>query len=309
MNFKSLSIIMLLFMCYIGQSQSPTDAFMMNKKELCIALPYQYSFWDHYWEGTLYRNNPNLGTVSQQSIMTMAAYGIFDNLNFIAALPYISTKASQGTLHGDKGIQDLSLFLKGKLYEKQFKSKLNMDIMASIGYIHPIGGYYADYLPLSLGLGSKTVSSKLIVNGWLNSGFFASLSAGYDIRSNVQTDRSNYYTDQFYNTGEVKMPNMFNYGITLGYFRNLSRFEIFYNVMDTKGNIDIRRNDMPMLSSNMDNSQVGFYIQQRMPFHENLGFILNGAYTLSGRNVGKSTSFGGGILYQINFTKSTNSNN
>lgn len=309
MQLKITNIFILLIICYIGVSQTPTDAFMMKKKELCVAIPYQYSSWDHYWEGTLLRDNPNLGTVSQHTIMTMATYGIIDRLNIIASLPYIKTNASQGTMRGEKGIQDLSIWLKGKLLDKDLGSKFNLDVMASLGYIHPIGGYYADYLPLSLGLGSKTMSSKLILNCWSKIGIFTSLSAGYDIRSNVKTDRSNYYTDHAYNTGEIKMPNILNLGITIGYFKNLSRFELFYTNMNTEGNIDIRRNDMPMLSSNMDNSQVGFYIQQRMPFHENLGFILNGAITLNGRNIGKSNTIGGGILYQLNFSKTTKSTN
>ncbi len=87
MKMKSTFLFSFLCFSFIGLSQSPNDAFMMKKKELCIALPYQYSSWDHYWEGSLYRDNPNLGMVSQQVVMPMFAYGIVDRLNVIAALP------------------------------------------------------------------------------------------------------------------------------------------------------------------------------------------------------------------------------
>ncbi len=303
------SFYLFLFLCtsFVSFSQSPNDAFMMKKKELCIALPYQYSAWDHYWEGSLYRDNPNLGTVSQQVMMPMVAYGILDRLNVIAALPYVKTKASAGTLRGEQGLQDLSIWVKGKVVSTKIGSKNNIDLMATLGYIQPVGGYYADYLPLSLGLGSQVFASRLMLNWWSNFGLFASANVGYDFRGNVEVDRSNYYTDRPYVTSEIRMPNMLNYGLTIGYFKNTTRIEAFYSVMDTEGNIDIRRNDMPMLSSNMDNSQVGFYVQQRMPFHKNFGITLNGAFTLSGRNVGKATTLGGGLVYQLNFSKQSKS--
>ncbi len=66
------------------QAQTEGDAIMMNKNQLCNGFLYNYSSWDHYWEGTLKRNNLNLGTVSTQSAMYMANYGITDNLNIIA---------------------------------------------------------------------------------------------------------------------------------------------------------------------------------------------------------------------------------
>ncbi len=306
MKLKCTFLFACLWLGFKGFSQSPNDAFMMKKKELCIALPYQYSSWDHYWEGSLYRDNPNLGTVSQQVVMPMFAYGIVDRLNIIAALPYIKTKASAGTLRGEQGFQDLSIWLKGKVLSTNIGSKNSLDLMASVGYIQPVGGYYADYLPLSLGLGSQTFASRLMLNWWSSFGLFASANIGYDARANVKIDRTNYYTDRAYVTNEIRMPNMLNYGVTVGYFKNTTRIEAFYAVMDTEGAIDIRRNDMPMLSSNMDNSQVGFYIQQRMPFHQNLGITLNGAFTLSGRNVGKTNAFGGGLVYQLNFSKKSN---
>ena len=36
----------------------------------------------------------------------MAAYGVTGRLNVIATLPVVSTRATGGTLHGQKGLQD-----------------------------------------------------------------------------------------------------------------------------------------------------------------------------------------------------------
>ncbi|MEP7197441.1 MAG: hypothetical protein ABI851_13045 [Saprospiraceae bacterium] len=291
------------------RSQTPNDAFMMKKGEICIALPYQYSSWDHYWEGTLYRDNPNLGTVSTSIVAPMFALGLHNKINLIAGLPWIKTKASAGTLRGESGIQDLNIWLKGNLLDHHFNAKNRIEIMASLGAIIPVGNYYADYMPLGLGLGSKIFGSRLMINWFSEMGLFASLNAGYDVRSNVTGDRTNYYTDKQYETDEYEMPNQVNGGLTLGYFKNTTRFELQYNIMNTQGGVDIRRNDMPFLTSNMDQQQVGFMLQQRMPFHKNLGIILMASQTLNGRNVGKATSFGGGILYQFNLFNKTKTEN
>ena len=87
----------------LHHAQTDMDAIMMNKKQFCQGLTYDYSSWDHYWEGTFKRDNENLGTVSSQMLMYMPNYGITNNLNVMASVPYVWTKASQGTLHGMTG--------------------------------------------------------------------------------------------------------------------------------------------------------------------------------------------------------------
>jgi hypothetical protein len=44
------------------QAQTPTDGIMMNNGEFCFAASYGSESWDHYWEGTLSRENGNIGT-------------------------------------------------------------------------------------------------------------------------------------------------------------------------------------------------------------------------------------------------------
>ena len=59
---------------------------------------YSYSSWKNYWEGTLKRENLNLGTVSTQMYGVMGNYGITRKLNLLFGVPYVKTKASAGTL-------------------------------------------------------------------------------------------------------------------------------------------------------------------------------------------------------------------
>src|ERR1700743_58608 len=103
---------MLLLLSIRGKAQMDYDAIMMAKKNFCGSVMYNHSSWDHYWEGTFKRNNLNLGTVSTQQFSVMGNYGITHNLNILIGAPYIRTKASAGSLHGQHGVQDLSGWLK-----------------------------------------------------------------------------------------------------------------------------------------------------------------------------------------------------
>src|SRR4029078_9856695 len=104
---------------FIANAQTDMDAIMMEKNAFCVGPMYSYSSWKNYWEGELKRENLNLGKVSTQMIGIMGNYGISRKLNALFNVPYVKTKASAGTLHGLDGVQDLSLFLKWKAFEKK----------------------------------------------------------------------------------------------------------------------------------------------------------------------------------------------
>ncbi|MGL6269022.1 MAG: hypothetical protein ACRC2O_13910, partial [Chitinophagaceae bacterium] len=120
MEFKTmLRVIFFLFINSAVHSQTELDAIMMNKNQFCNGLQYTHSSWKNYWEGELKRDNPNLGTLTTQSVMYMANYGITDKLNVMVGAPYIWTKPSAGTMSGMSGIQDISAFIKWKAYQQK----------------------------------------------------------------------------------------------------------------------------------------------------------------------------------------------
>ena len=104
-------------------SQTDFDGIMMTKNNLCSGAMYSHSSWTNYWEGTNKRDNANLGRVSNNMYAVMANYGITDNLNIIAGLPYVTTKATAGTLHPMKGLQDISLWIKWEAIEKHIGNR------------------------------------------------------------------------------------------------------------------------------------------------------------------------------------------
>lgn len=287
-------------------SQTETDAIMMNKSQFCAGFMYGYSSWDQYWEGTLKRNNLNLGTVSTQSVAFMANYGISNNLNIMVAAPYIKTKATAGTLRGMRGVQDIGLNLKWRAYTlKKGKSKLSA--FAVGGFSTPSSNYVADFLPLSIGLQTTNLSGRVIID-YLHNNLFATGSAAYIWRSNMTLDRTGYYDTELHSTNKVKMPDVANFMFRTGYRGKYLIAEALISNITTLGGFDITRNNMPFPSNKMNATQVGIGLKYTLPAHTNLSFMGGASYTVAGRNMGQATAYNGGIFYAVYFKKNKGKN-
>ncbi|HEY6108098.1 MAG TPA: hypothetical protein VIV56_04260, partial [Gemmatimonadales bacterium] len=82
------------------RAQTIDDGSMLPQRALATGVLYAHESWSQYWEGTLKRDNGNIGTLTTQSVTWMAAYGVTDRLSVMAMLPYVWTHATQGPLHG-----------------------------------------------------------------------------------------------------------------------------------------------------------------------------------------------------------------
>ncbi|MGB4846752.1 MAG: transporter, partial [Saprospiraceae bacterium] len=51
------SFLLLLTCIASVNAQTPTDATLMTKGQICLAAIYSHDSWDEYWEGTLLRSN------------------------------------------------------------------------------------------------------------------------------------------------------------------------------------------------------------------------------------------------------------
>jgi hypothetical protein len=303
-KIKFFVIFALISFASTVRSQTDVDGIMMGKRNICGGLVYGYSSWSKYWEGQTLRTNENIGTVSSNSVWAMVNYGISDRLNVIAMVPYISNNASAGTLIGHSGLQDASLIVKWDCYGSKFK-KFFYNFIAFGGFSTPTTNYVADYLPLSIGLQSSNLMGKLMVDIQKDH-WFATLSANATSRSNVTIDRDAYYTTELIYSNQVQMPTVLGYNLRWGYRKDADLIvESVFDCMNTIGGYDIRKNDMPFLSNNMDIYRIGINLKLPIPLVNGLSFTANNMYTISGRNMGKATSFMAGILYQTEFAKRT----
>jgi len=290
--------------CLIGvlvslgvKAQMPQDAIYMPKGSVCIAGMYGQSSWNQYWEGSLKRENLNIGTLTMQNVAIMPAIGISNRVNVILNLPYVWTSTSAGNLMGQKGIQDLSGWVKVKAFEMG-----GFSLHTIVGGSVPIGNYVPDFLPMSIGLQARTVTGRLLASyKHPKTGIYLTAHGSYNWRSTITIDRDAYQADnRVYNTNRVSVPNTYDAGVRLGILRRKWQTEVWAERMAGVSGDDIRRNDMPFPTNNMQATSVGWYGKVQ-PRH--IGVNARIGYVVDGRNVGQSTSYMLGLLYQIDFKK------
>ncbi|CAG5072047.1 hypothetical protein DYBT9623_03985 [Dyadobacter sp. CECT 9623] len=277
-------------------AQMPNDAIYMGSKTACLAVSYNHSSWDKYWENSLKRSNLNIGTHTTQSVMPMLAVGIVKNLNLIVALPYVWTQASTGNLMWQRGFQDASGWLKYR-----FVNVSGFSLHAIAGGSVPITNYVADFMPMSIGMQCKTATARLLASYRHKSGIYLTAHASYIFRSNIQIDRDSYQADdKLYSSNQVRVPNAYDGAVRLGYLKRAIQAEGYVETGACDGGDYIRRNDMPFPTNNMKSTTVGVYAKYQP---KNIGVNARAAYVVAGSNVGQTTAFSAGVLYQFRYAK------
>ena len=280
-------------------SQTPTDAIMMTNGQICLFAVYSNDSWDEYWEGTLLRENGNIGTFTRQTITPGFALGLGDYVNVIAMLPWTSAKASGGQLKGVNSLQDWGLWFKALPVDAAVGNAA-FTIHAVAGLTGPSANYLEDYAPFSPGLGCLDLSGRAIMQYKLNSGPYLRAQAGYHLRGNAKIERDYYYTTHGVYSDEVDMPNAVTYGITLGTWliNHSLKIEGVYDGLNTLGGFDMRRQDAGFPSNKMIFTRIGGGFQY-YPLGPGLGVLASYGKVLTGRNVGKSSMFSAGLTYQF----------
>jgi hypothetical protein len=296
---KKIVKIMILSIITIssGFAQMSNDMIYVNKKKVWVSLAYINGSWTEYWENTRKRDNQNFGTHTTQSINTMVTFGIFDDLNVVASLPYISTKSSAGNWRGMSGFQDLSLWLKYKLIKKSN----GISIHTIAGLTVPASNYVADFQPMSIGLNSKTISGRLMGNYSHKSGLYATAFASYIYRSNIDVDKDSYsYDGVLYNTTEVPVPNAYDAAFKIGYLKNNFQAEVFLEQLSFLSGDNIRKNDAPNPSNKLETTTLGFYAKYQP---KNIGINTRISDVINGLNVAKTLNISVGAIYQFDIGK------
>lgn len=290
--------LLTLLSCIAAKAQTPTDAIMMTKGEICIAAIYSHDSWDEYWEGSLFRSNGNVGTLTRQSITPMATLGIGNSFNVIAAIPWVKTESSGGYIKGVSGIQDGGLWVKGEALDSEVGPGY-LSLLGTAGLTVPLSNYSEDYGPYSLGLGCLDFSLTGILQYKLDMGLYLRGHSSYHLRGNSIIERDYYYDTHSVYSDEVNMPDAVTWGATMGIwlFDNSLKVEANYNGLNTLDGFDIRRQDSSFPSNKMIATGFGGGFQYYLPGLQGFSVIGSMNQVLTGRNVGKSTIYSGGIAY------------
>ena len=285
----------------ISMAQSDQDALMMKKNEFCTGLMYQQSTWDQYWEGTLKRDNLNIGTMKTQMVGYLGMYGITNKLNVFASIPWVNTSSTAGQWKGQDGIQDVSLWVKYWAIDKKGE-KGRFGLFGLAGLSLPVSDYTIDMLPYSIGLGTTNFSARILAD-YKYGKWFATGSMTYVLRSNVELDRTAYYTSGMHYSNEVKMPDATQWMVRAGYRYKRWIAEAVIDNWTTKGGHDITRNNMPFVSNRMEATRLGANFKWEDGLVKGMSLLAGGNYALEGRNMGQATTIYGGVVYLFNFSK------
>jgi hypothetical protein len=286
----------------VAAAQGVDDGLTLPARTLGMAAEYGHERWNEYWEGTRLRTNENLGTVTTRRTTLWAGYGLTDRVSVVAALPYVSTEASQGVLRGMEGVQDVTVALKLRLLQGRIAGRSTVSALAVVGAGAPTSDYTPDFLPLSIGLGSRRALARAAVRVQDRTGWFADGSAGHTWRSTVHLDRPAYYTDgRLVLSDEVAMPDLFDYVVTAGWAGRRLAFPVSLAGQRTLGGGDIRRQDMQFVSNRMDFTRLQARAAYTLPVSVPLTVSVGGMQTLAGRNVGRASVLTAGVAYAYGY--------
>ena len=280
-------------------AQTPTDGFTMSKGEICLVVDKGGSTWKNYWEGKRFRDNPNIGRFTSSMWMPMAGYGLSSRLNLFAGLAYISTESTAGQMTGMKGWQDLQLEAKYRLIKKQ-KGKGTFYTFLTAGVSAPASDYVPDYLPFSIGLGTKNLIGRVVAHYERKAGFFYTVQTGYIAKSKIRVDRQSYYNGRQVNSNIMPVPDVWDGTARIGFKKKSFRADLHYNWMISTSGSDMRLYDMPYPYNKMNATSVGIYGLYWIPAVEGLAIHANLDQTISGRNMGKAFMWSGGVQYVFN---------
>jgi hypothetical protein len=283
-------------------AQTIDDGLMMPRRVLCTGFAYMNDRWDRYWEGTLERGNGNIGTITTQSVSWMGTYGVTDRINVIAMAPYVWTRASAGPLSGMSGVQDLTAAVKWNALNTGLTSHGTLQAFLVASGSVPLSDYTPDFLPMSIGLGARQASGRVTLNFQAKQGWFVEGTGAYTFRDEVTLNRDAYFDgEKLVMSDRVAMPDVIDYTFRAGYWKHGLYLPISFTQRVTLGGSDIRRQDMPFVSNRMEASRVDALAMYYLPKPKNVVVRLGANYTVSGRNVGRSTTLLAGLLYTVKF--------
>ena len=297
----SLIACCLMAFTQMAKAQTDADALMIPKNFFCAGAMYGHSSWTNYWEGTLKRDNANIGKLTANMYTIVGNYGITNKLDALFSVPYITTNASAGTLHGQSGIQDLTLTLKWLPFQTEIGKGI-FSVHTMLAGSIPLSNYEPNFLPVSIGLHSTTASVRALVN-YQTGRFFVAAAGQYVFRNDITIDQQSYYTTELINSSKVYMPNVNNLLFSTGYRSLKFNAEAIISQTTTLGGFDIRRNDMPFPSNTMNMTTAGALFKYSFDAVSGFELTAGGNYVLKGRNVGQATTLWGGVLYIFDFNK------
>lgn len=296
---RKIFLVFLIFLTpSITKSQGLIDGFMRGAGKGVVALSYSSENYKNFYKGTTLVSEPNLGTITTQSISLFAAVGLLNQLDIVASLPYITASPSQGTLSSQSAIQDIAIALKWKPIELKIENIGTVSGIVSAGVSTPMSEYVAD-AAVAVGHHFSSGDVRVLGNFMTDFGLFASVQAGYNRRGDVNLDHVTLD-----GTMKTTVPDAVDISTKIGFGTSEYYIDAWIQNQTSRGGTDIGNTDASFPSNGVSFSRIGFTGYYPLPLFDRMfGVSISGSNTLDGRNVGNSTRFSVGLVYGLTLWK------
>ncbi len=262
---------LLITFCFIfsseGFSQGQIDGFYRGQNNVTTVLGFGYEDNKDYIIGS----SPSELSRKTRYINLFAAYGITDNLDIQASLPYIENE-----LYSQ--IQDLSVFAKFRLLNKTSKQG-TLQFSFGLGFSTPLSDYPIGGL-FDIGQQATILDTRALLHYQWNSNWFVTAQTGFSFKF-------------------AEVPNSIPVIIKAGRAINKWYYDVYYDYQYTNGGIDYRGTPRPQnfreLGVNYHKVGATFYRE----IYQNFGAYLSYANILGGRNTFQGSRYGLGLVYDF----------
>lgn len=264
-----LIVFCLIFSTVTLYSQGRIDGFYREKGNATVVLGLGFEDSKDYFAGT---EKTGLSR-SLYYANVYGAYGITNDLDVSFSLPYM-------TSNKNNDLQDMSLFLKYRIYKREIgNGKLQLSLAG--GFSTPVGNYTTGGLN-DLGQRATIIEGRGVVHYQWNSAWFVTLQSGYSYKFE---------------------PTPNSIPVTLKVGKTLSRwyYDLYYDYQHSFGGIDYLGTPPPQdfKEFGSDFHKIGGTLYRS--FNNNWGAYVSLSYVLSGRNTFQGPGYGVGLVY--NFSK------
>lgn len=291
-------IIFFLSLTLQTRAQGLVDGFMKGQRKASFALTYSQESYGTYYVGTTETRNPNLGTVTTQSLNLYGSYGLGYDLDLIVSAPYVRAEASAGYWQKQEGFQDIAAALRWEAFDYKI-GKARLSWLFALGYSLPLMNYVIDS-PVAIGHGARSLDGRTMLH-FKAGAFFLTGQYGYIRRGQVTLDRvANYYDPSNLNPNSgsvVNVPDVTDLVVRGGvaakqfYVDGWVQRQTPYNQGTNIGP------GIPFPTNAVGFTRTGVNVY--VPLVKKLGVNAGYSTTLSGQNIGKATRVSGGVVIGI----------
>jgi len=261
------SLFLFILSYYTATAQGKIDGFYNLKGRSTVVLGGGYEDSNGYLAG-----NNEIELLREAYYLSIyGAYGITDDLDIIASIPYIESGEN-------KNLQDVSLFVKYRVHSVKKKNG-QFEISSALGFSTPLSDYEIGDLN-DIGQQATVLETRAMVHYKWNSGWFTTIQSGFSFK--------------FQET-----PNSLPATLKLGKATTNWYYDIYYDYQHSFGRIDYLGTPSPQNFKRfaVDFHKVGTTLFRAI--NDEIGGYLSFSYVLDGSNIFLGSTYGAGVSYSF----------